>query len=201
MLHREETASAFCCPMARELQLGRARPYSRGAATQWRHSPRSRFACAGSPVTSDGYTACLTMERTDSGGEAVLAVYARGEFDVLLPTHEQVAVLSCEADRLREAKVAIAVPSFVALIRVRDKLSAFATMTDLGLPQPAARQITTAERWRGGTASRLPQITDRNRHQRGPSDRCGSRTTAEPVAAAARAAAGARPPRARRPGG
>lgn len=75
--------------------------------------------------------------------ESALAVHARGRFDVLLPTQEQVAVLSAVPQRLREAGVATAVPPFDALARVQDKLSAFATLRELGLPQPAASVLTS----------------------------------------------------------
>ncbi|MEV0589896.1 hypothetical protein [Nonomuraea cavernae] len=79
--------------------------------------------------------------------EAALAVYAAGAFDVLLPTQEQVAVLSRATDRLRERKVATAVPPFAALAMVQDKVSAFATLDRLGLPQPRSAVITGAREW------------------------------------------------------
>jgi ATP-grasp domain len=77
--------------------------------------------------------------------EAALAVYQTGHFDVLLPTQEQVAVLSVAQDRLRTAGVATAVPPFDALAAVQDKLAAFATLRRLGLPQPHG--ATTAQGW------------------------------------------------------
>jgi biotin carboxylase len=77
--------------------------------------------------------------------EAALAVYTRGRFDVLLPTQEQVAVLSAVPDRLREAGIATAVPPFDGLARLQDKLSAFATLRELGLPQPVASVITSPQ--------------------------------------------------------
>jgi hypothetical protein len=70
--------------------------------------------------------------------DAALGVYRRGGFDVLFPTQEQVAVLAASPERLREAGVATAVPSFEALSRVQDKVSAFETLRDFGLPQPQA---------------------------------------------------------------
>lgn len=81
--------------------------------------------------------------------EAALAVYTRDRFDVLLPTQEQVAVLSAVPDRLREAGVATAVPRFDALASVQDKLSAFATLRELGLPQPDASVITSPQELAG----------------------------------------------------
>jgi hypothetical protein len=77
--------------------------------------------------------------------DAALAVYARGRFGLLLPTQEQIAVLSCAAGRLREAGVVTAVPPFGALAQVQDKLSAFATLTRLRIPQPPGRAILTPE--------------------------------------------------------
>lgn len=75
--------------------------------------------------------------------DTALERHVRGGFDVLLPTQEQVAVLSVAADRVRAAGVATAVPPFGALVRVQDKLSAFATLTRLGLPQPVARVLAS----------------------------------------------------------
>jgi biotin carboxylase len=68
--------------------------------------------------------------------DAALDAYRSGHFDVLFPTQEQVAVLAAFPERLREAGVATAVPSFAALAAVQDKISAFATMRRLGIPQP-----------------------------------------------------------------
>jgi len=46
--------------------------------------------------------------------DAALGAYDRGQFDVLFPTQEQVAVLAAAPDRLRAAGVATAVPTFAA---------------------------------------------------------------------------------------
>jgi glutathione synthase/RimK-type ligase-like ATP-grasp enzyme len=59
-----------------------------------------------------------------------------GPVDVLLPTQEQVAVLALRAGELRERRVALAVPTFVALARLQDKVSATRTLADVGIPQP-----------------------------------------------------------------
>jgi hypothetical protein len=76
--------------------------------------------------------------------EATLGVYRSGGFDVLLPTQEQVTVLAAVPGRLRTAGVATAVPPFESLARVQDKLAAFATLRELGLPQPPSSVITSA---------------------------------------------------------
>jgi hypothetical protein len=55
--------------------------------------------------------------------------------DVLLPTQEQVAVLSALHPRLDAATV---VPDFTALRRVQDKIAAFRTLQAIGIPQPAS---------------------------------------------------------------
>jgi biotin carboxylase len=68
--------------------------------------------------------------------DAALAVVREHHVDVLFPTQEQVAVLACEVERVRALGVALAVPSFDALRRVQDKLAAFATLMELGVPQP-----------------------------------------------------------------
>jgi hypothetical protein len=68
--------------------------------------------------------------------EAALEIYAAGAYDVLFPTQEQAAVLAAVPERLRKAGVATAVPPFEALCAVQDKVSASATLSRLGLPQP-----------------------------------------------------------------
>jgi predicted ATP-grasp superfamily ATP-dependent carboligase len=55
--------------------------------------------------------------------------------DVLLPTQEQVAVLSALRARL---EVATVVPDFAALRRVQDKIEAWRTLHAVGVPQPAS---------------------------------------------------------------
>jgi biotin carboxylase len=70
--------------------------------------------------------------------DAALAIAARQHARVLFPTQEQVAVISLAAQRLRAAGVLTAVPDFTALAAVQDKVTAFATLTRLGLPQPPA---------------------------------------------------------------
>jgi len=77
--------------------------------------------------------------------DAALSIYRSGRFDVLFPTQEQVAVLASVADRLHESGVATAVPPFAALAAVQDKVSAFATLARLGLPQPPT--AVTADGW------------------------------------------------------
>jgi len=53
--------------------------------------------------------------------------------DVLFPTHEQVTVLSAQRARLEVASIA---PAFASLRRVQDKISAFSTLEEAGVPQP-----------------------------------------------------------------
>jgi hypothetical protein len=77
--------------------------------------------------------------------DAALAAYLDGGFDVLFPTQEQVAVLAAFPDRLRTAGVRSAVPSFASVAAVQDKVSAWRTLTALGIPQPAAS--TDLEHW------------------------------------------------------
>lgn len=76
--------------------------------------------------------------------DAALAIARRRHIDVLFPTQEQVAVIALAAGRLRAAGVVTAVPGFAALAQVQDKLTAFATLTRLGLPQPPATVITSS---------------------------------------------------------
>jgi hypothetical protein len=77
--------------------------------------------------------------------EAALKTYGSGRFDVLLPTQEQVAVLSLARDRLAARGVATAVPPFASLAAVQDKIRASATLGRLGIPQPP--MATEANGW------------------------------------------------------
>ncbi len=76
---------------------------------------------------------------------AAKGAYAFGEYDVLFPTQEQVAVLSMSADALREDGVATAVPCFEGLLALQDKLAAHATLAKLGIPQPKAEVLTSKD--------------------------------------------------------
>jgi hypothetical protein len=77
--------------------------------------------------------------------EAALDIFRSGQFDVLLPTQEQVAVLSLARERMRASGVATVVPPFASLASLQDKVSAFATLRRLNLPQPLT--ATDAEGW------------------------------------------------------
>jgi hypothetical protein len=84
---------------------------------------------------------------TDPWGwlDAALAAYRRGQFDLLFPTQEQVAVLAAAPDLLESAGVVTAVPTFAALAAVQDKISAYRTLERLGVPQP--RSAVGAAGW------------------------------------------------------
>src|SRR5690242_18861175 len=70
--------------------------------------------------------------------EAALDVAARRAADVPLPVQEQVAVMALARDRIAGAGLVTAVPGFAALAQVQDKVSAFRTLAQAGVPQPAA---------------------------------------------------------------
>lgn len=70
--------------------------------------------------------------------EATMRVLDNEHYDVLLPTQEQVAVLALCSDELTARGVATAVPTFAALRRVQDKLSAEELLVELGLPRPSS---------------------------------------------------------------
>jgi biotin carboxylase len=86
--------------------------------------------------------------------EATLAVLHAGGHDVLLPTHEQAAVLSRDADRVTRLGVALAVPPFESLLRVQDKVAQAETLAELGLPHPP----TTIARTPGELAAAAPAV-------------------------------------------
>jgi len=70
--------------------------------------------------------------------EAAMLVLDDEHYDVLLPTQEQVAILALFAEELAARGVATAVPTFAALRRVQDKLSAEELLVELGLPRPSS---------------------------------------------------------------
>jgi glutathione synthase/RimK-type ligase-like ATP-grasp enzyme len=76
--------------------------------------------------------------------DAALDVAARRRADMLLPVQEQVAVMALARARITGAGLLTAVPDFAALAQVQDKVSAFRTLTRLGLPQPPATVVTSA---------------------------------------------------------
>ncbi len=63
-------------------------------------------------------------------------------YDVLLPTHEQVYLLSRVRDELR-ARVGLALPPFESLDRVQGKADFSRLLDELGLPQPATQVVCT----------------------------------------------------------
>jgi len=68
--------------------------------------------------------------------DVALTVAHTRHVDVLLPTQEQVAVLSAAAESIHARGVATAVPEFGSLRRVQEKVSAYFTLRESGLPQP-----------------------------------------------------------------
>lgn len=73
---------------------------------------------------------------------AARAIAHQRRVDVVFPTQEQVAVLAALVARLGAATL---VPEFAALRRVQDKLSAWETLREVELPQPAARIVRSAD--------------------------------------------------------
>ena len=67
--------------------------------------------------------------------DAALGIAARRRADLLLPVQEQVAVMSLARERIEAAGLPTAVPDFGTLTQVQDKVSAFVTLTRVGLPR------------------------------------------------------------------
>ena len=94
--------------------------------------------------------------------DAALDVYRRGGFDVLFPTQEQVAVLAAT-----QPPVVTAVPTFEALSRVQDKISAYSTLASHRDPAASIGGRAPGERPRGmGPFPRLQQAAHRHGHER-----------------------------------
>jgi glutathione synthase/RimK-type ligase-like ATP-grasp enzyme len=64
------------------------------------------------------------------------------KIDLMFPTQEQVAIISTRKDSLAVPTI---VPPFSALARVQDKVSAYHTLTALGLPQPETAALYTED--------------------------------------------------------
>ncbi|WP_327633996.1 hypothetical protein OHB24_28880 [Kribbella sp. NBC_00482] len=72
------------------------------------------------------------------------------EYDVVLPTHEQLVALSRFADEFGEL-AGLAVPPFDAVRILQDKAAAAGLLDRLGLPQPATRLVHSPDELRAAT--------------------------------------------------
>ncbi len=79
---------------------------------------------------------------------ALQAAVASRPYDVLLPTHEQLAVLSRYPSAV---DVPFAAPPFPSLARVQDKAAAVRLLTSLGIPLPATSLVSSAAELRSVT--------------------------------------------------
>ena len=103
--------------------------------------------------------------------------------------------MSLARERIEAAGLATAVPEFGALAQVQDKVSAFGTLTRVGLPQPDAVVAATAAELagRGGTrAAGLREDADRDGVGRGPAGHLARRAAAAGGGPAKAAASSAR---------
>jgi predicted ATP-grasp superfamily ATP-dependent carboligase len=69
---------------------------------------------------------------------------AEEKYDVLLPTHEQVYLLSRVRDSLT-ARVGVALPEFAAVERLQNKAEFSRLLTEMDLPQPATMVVRTPD--------------------------------------------------------
>lgn len=76
--------------------------------------------------------------------DAMLRIAVRLRVDMLLPVQEEAAVLSLARERIERVGLRAALPDFAALAQVQDKVSAFRTLTRLGLPQPSGTVAASA---------------------------------------------------------
>ena len=80
---------------------------------------------------------------------------ATGQFDVLLPTHEQ-GFLFARAKQRLEGRVGLALPSFESYRAAHSKAGFSRLLDRLGLPQPPTRIVTSAQELRD--AIRFPAV-------------------------------------------
>jgi predicted ATP-grasp superfamily ATP-dependent carboligase len=76
------------------------------------------------------------------------SLLSRQQYDVLLPTHEQVYLLSRFRDALAH-RVGLALPEFAALERLQNKAHFSRLLTELELPQPQTVIVQTREELEG----------------------------------------------------
>jgi biotin carboxylase len=91
--------------------------------------------------------------------DRLLSIAVAAQMDVIFPTQEQVTVISHQLPRLIRAGVATAVPPFESLRRLQDKVSAQATLDELGVLQPRGTvmsDLSQADGW-----SRFPAFVKR----------------------------------------
>jgi hypothetical protein len=74
----------------------------------------------------------------------VVSLVAKGQWDVLLPTHEQAFLFSRERARIPGA-VALAVADFGSFLQVQGKAALVNTLSRLLIPQPVSRVVRTQE--------------------------------------------------------
>ncbi len=85
----------------------------------------------------------------------ILERISGGQFDVLLPIHEQ-GLLLAKARKEIARHVAVALPSFDSYLRAHSKLGFSRILTELGLPQPATRVVANAGEL--AQAKRFPMV-------------------------------------------
>ncbi|MER7055098.1 MULTISPECIES: hypothetical protein [unclassified Streptomyces] len=76
---------------------------------------------------------------------ALRRVLAEYEYDVVLPTHEQLVALSRHREEFGAMGVGLAVPAFDAVRQVQDKAETVRLFGTLGLPQPDTALVTDAK--------------------------------------------------------
>ncbi|EXJ76498.1 uncharacterized protein A1O5_01006 [Cladophialophora psammophila CBS 110553] len=82
---------------------------------------------------------------------SALGVMIREKIETVICTQEQVAVLSAEVDQIRSLGVGIAVPSFEAVSRVMDKISASHTLQQASVRQPESVVVGSTDELRSMT--------------------------------------------------
>src|SRR5215470_16159855 len=99
---------------------------------------------------------CPGLRRDPAGFLAfVESLIATGNFDVLLPTHEQGLLFAKVQERLK-GRIAIALPSFESYRTAHAKAPFSRQLARLDLPQPPTRILTSQSEPRGAT--RFPAV-------------------------------------------
>ena len=78
--------------------------------------------------------------------QTLMSLIAQEQYDVVLPTHEQVYLLS-RFQALISPRVGLAVPSFAALQQLQNKIAFRRLLDQLQLPQPGSEIIRGIDDW------------------------------------------------------
>ena len=110
----------------------------------WRCATRTRIASGAFPGSCASFIAARRWGPSEAYLAFIMDRIAGGQFDVLLPIHEQ-GLLFAKARARIAAHVAVALPSFESYVRAHNKIGFSQILSELDLPQPMTRVVASAK--------------------------------------------------------